>query len=120
MFRTISCASDSGPPQRGHRSASDKVGLTVEECSPINFISLSVEPGESCRLSCWSNQNDWQAVHTSMVSCVPKRASSVQLVMSFPQLGHVMAAILDDCLRERHRTEGHCWNCSSGSWRPKR
>src|SRR6201984_2938009 len=92
MLRTISCASDSRPAHRGHRSRSDKVGLAVEECSPINFINLSVEPGASCRLLCRSNQNDWQAVHTSTVTWVPKRPSSIQSGIAFPQLGHVMVA----------------------------
>src|ERR1700722_1464652 len=107
MFRTRSCDSDSGPSHRGHGSTSDRVGLTVDECSPINFISLSVAPGESCRILCSSNQNAWQLEHTSTVTCVPKRPSSVQSVIAFPQLGHVMASILDDCLHECHRSGGN-------------
>src|SRR5262249_7046282 len=103
MLRTISCASESGPPQRGQRSASDNVGLVAEVCSPMNFMSWSVAPGASCRLSCGSNQNAWQAAHTSTVTCAPKRASSVQAVISLPQLGQVMEGIVDAHFGECHR-----------------
>src|SRR5260370_23992087 len=51
MLRCMLCASRSVVAHRGHCSGSGSDGLTGDECSPINFMSFSVEPGESCRLS---------------------------------------------------------------------
>src|SRR6266403_1556601 len=90
MFRCMSCASRSVVAHRGQWSAAGREGFPGVECSPINFMSFSVEPAESCKLSKWSNQNAWQPAHTSMATCAPKRASSVMAVISVPQPGHFM------------------------------
>src|SRR6266849_1756289 len=88
MFRCILCASRSPVAHRGQRSASGSDGFPGDECSPINFMSFSVEPGESCRLSNRSNQKAWQVAQTSMATCAPKRASRVMGVISEVQPGH--------------------------------
>src|SRR5713226_6588946 len=88
MFRCMLCASRSVVAHRGHWSASGSDGFPGDECSPINFMSFSVEPAESCRLSNRSNQNAWQLAHTSMVTCAPEWPSSVMAVISLVQPGH--------------------------------
>src|SRR5882762_2734906 len=88
MFRCMLCASRSVVAHRGQRSTAGRDGFPGDECSPMNFISFSVEPAESCRLSIRSNQNAWQVAHTSMATCAPKRPSSVMAVISVLQPGH--------------------------------
>src|SRR6266852_1016939 len=88
MFRCMLCASRSVVAHRGQRSASGREGFPGDECSPINFMSFSVEPAETCRLSNLSNQNAWQPVHTSMVTCAPEWPSNAMEVISVPQPGH--------------------------------
>src|SRR5260370_37357953 len=106
MFRCMLCASRSAVAQRGQRSASGSDGFPGDECSPINFMSFSVEPAESWRLSKGSNQNAWQPAHTSMVTGLRKRAFRVMAAVSVPHPGHVMDNIVASCL-DQHRRKHH-------------
>jgi hypothetical protein len=80
------------PAQRGHLRPCEKT-LLPAECSPMNFISLRVEPGDSFRLSYLSNQKAWQPVHASMETAVPTCASRVIPTIWLEQFGQLM----DNC-----------------------
>src|SRR5882762_11635326 len=103
MLRCMLWASRSDVVHRGHWSTAGSDGFPGDECSPIYFMSFSVEPAESCRLSIRSNQNAWQAAHTSMATCAPERPSSVIAVISVLQPGHFISNIVAGRLDQSKR-----------------
>src|SRR6266446_10455049 len=108
MFPCRSCASRSVVAHRGHCIVAGSDGFAGDGCSPMNFMSFSVEPGESFRLSKRSNQNAWHPAQTSIATCPPMRASCVMGAISVLQPGHFMESIVAGRLKRCHRPGKKC------------
>src|SRR5437763_4146664 len=81
-------------PHRGHFSTSDSGAFAVDELSPMNFRSFSVDDAASFRLSYLSNQKAWHVLHTSIVTGGARCASSIIAFISAAQFGQFMPAYI--------------------------
>jgi hypothetical protein len=87
----MSFVDNNGVEQRGQFIVFESDAGAEAECSPMNFISLSVDPGESFKSSYLSNQNTWQRAQRSMVTGKLRWASISMDVISAAQFGQFTA-----------------------------